>query len=72
MTTHKKIPVCIMKHAQYYPRTYKENGSFYPAIEFISKTISDWYFINNPQPTRGKARTLAIKEAKNLNQYKKL
>lgn len=50
----------------YYPRTHKEDGKYYPVVLFISATVSDNFFLNIPQDTRSKARTIAINHIKNI------
>ena len=50
----------------YYPRTHKENGYYYPVVLFIGPVVSDNFFINIPQSTRSKARTIAINHIKNI------
>lgn len=50
----------------YYPRTHKEGNYFYPVVLFISRVVSDNFFLNTPQDTRSKARTLAIKHINNI------
>lgn len=60
----------IIEGVTYRPRTEKVktgNGViFYPIIDFTSTRVSDWYYINDPQATRSRARTIAIKYIKNL------
>lgn len=54
----------------YRPKTTKKktaHGSlFYPIIDFTGPKVSDSYYLNDPQVTRSRARTLAIKYIKNL------
>ena len=51
----------------YSPRTYKENGKFYPAVLFNTTNIrNETFYLDNPQPTRSKARTIAKQEIKKL------
>jgi len=54
----------------YRPRTIKkETGSgplFYLIIDFTGPIVSDIYYLNDPQITRSRARTKAIKYIKNL------
>ncbi len=60
----------IIDGVTYRPRTTKKltgNGElYYPIIDFTSKKVSDNYYLNNPQVTRSRARTIAIKYIKNL------
>jgi hypothetical protein len=50
--------------------TMKENGKYYPILRFYSSKISDAIYINEPQPTRAKARTIANRAVKNANKQK--
>jgi hypothetical protein len=54
----------IVKDVIYQAKTRKESSGYYPVIAFYSATISDCYYLNNPCPTRSKARTIAIKYIK--------
>ncbi len=61
----------MTNNATYKPRTkkstHKDNIQFYPVVEMFSKTVNDYFYLNNPQPTRSKALTIAKKYIKNLN-----
>lgn len=50
----------------YYPRTHKEGSKFFPVVLFISPVVSENFFLNIPQDTRSKARTVAINHIKNI------
>jgi hypothetical protein len=60
----------------YKATTLQENGKYYPAIEFISSTVSQLQIItvsqlkiiNDPQQTRSKALTIARNTIKSFNQ----
>ena len=61
-----------MKHrvidgVTYYPRTTKEKDKFFAVISFVgSKIGAHTFYINEPQPTRSKARTIAVNHIKNI------
>ncbi len=61
----------MKNNATYKPKTeksvYKDNVQFYPVIEIISNCVNDNFYLNNPQPTRSKALTVAKNYIKNLN-----
>jgi hypothetical protein len=48
-----------IKKAGTHKSTYKGHVSFYPVIKFWFGSVNDEYFINDPQPTRAKALTIA-------------
>lgn len=51
----------------YYPRTTKEKNQFFAVISFVgSKIGAHTFYINDPQTTRSKARTIAINHIKNI------
>lgn len=47
-------------------KTYKSNRQFYQVVKFWSKTVSDNYYLNEPQKTRGKALAIARNYISNL------
>jgi hypothetical protein len=60
----------IIEGVTYRPKTTKKvtgNGViFYPIIDFTGPKVSDSYYLNDPQASRSRARTVAIKYIKNL------
>ena len=62
-----------MKHktidgVTYYPRTNKEGNKYYPAVLFVCDSVRmrETMYLNTPQDTRSKARTIAINHIKNI------
>lgn len=56
----------IVDGITYYPRTYKENGMYYASISFVGNGSANTYYLTPPQPTRSKARTIAVNHIKNI------
>lgn len=46
--------------------THNGQRQFYPVIRFAFPNIQDNYYLNEPQPTRAKARRVAANHIKNL------
>jgi hypothetical protein len=60
MTTYKPAALRSLDNRQ------NAAKQFFPVVRFYSKTVSDCYWINDPQPTRGKALTIAKNTIANL------
>ncbi len=57
----------IVNGVAYYPRTTKEKDQYFAVIIFVAKNLgTHTFYINDPQPTRSKARTIAINHIKNI------
>lgn len=56
----------IISGVTYYPRSHKEKNQFYPVVLFTCEAMTENFFLNTPQPTRSKARTIAINYIKNI------
>jgi hypothetical protein len=58
----------IIKGVTYTAHTRKKDNGYYPLIKFFGAKISDEFWINDPQSTRTKARTIATNYIKNLKE----
>lgn len=56
----------IIDGVTYYPRTYKEGSKYYGVVSFVGNGTGQTYHLEPAQPTRSKARTLAINHIKNI------
>lgn len=56
----------IIDGVTYKPKTHKEGNQYYPIVWFSCKVMTENFFLNTPQTTRSKARTIAIKHINNI------
>lgn len=47
-------------------KRHSAKKQYFPVVKFYSNTVSDNYWLNDPQETRGKAKTIATNYIKNL------